>query len=208
MIRYLVCVLTGSLLSSVLFLSGCTLRSAPEVKYFGLLTMEQLGDSRRVGVHPEMKLGIGPLTIPDSLQRSQIVTRHYENQFQFDEYNRWAGVLEKDLLSAIGDNLSVLLAVENVGFFPWMSYFTPTCSVAIDIQRFDGALNGQAALEAKWRIIDPKSSIVLQSGRSVLRRPSAGPGYPGLVKALSSLVADLSYELAVKMEKLIGEKTP
>lgn len=208
MIRYLICVLTGSLLLSIFLLSGCTLRSVPEVRYFGLLTMDQLGDTRRVAAHPEMKLGIGPLTIPDSLQRSQIVTRQYENQFQFDEYNRWAGILEKELLSAIGDNLSVLLAVKNVGFFPWMSYFAPTCSVALDIQRFDGALNGEAALEAKWRIVDTKSSIVLQSGRSVFRRPSAGPGYPGLVKALSHLVADLSYELAVKMEKLIGKKTP
>lgn len=208
MTRYLVFVMTGNLLLSVLFLSGCALRSAPEVKYFGLLTMEQLGDTRRVAAHPGMKLGIGPLTIPDSLQRSQIVTRQYENQFQFDEYNRWAGVLEKDLISAIGDNLRVLLGVENVGYFPWMSYFTPTCSVALDIQRFDGALNGEAALEAKWRIVDTNSSILLQSGRSVFRRPSAEPGYPGLVKALSMLVADLSYELAVKMEKLIVEKTP
>ena len=206
--RYLVVVLTGSLLLSVLFLSGCTLRSSPEVNYFGLLTMEQLGDTPRVGAHPEMKLGIGPLTIPDSLQRSQIVTRQYENQFQFDEYNRWAGVLEKDLISAIGDNLSVLLGVENVGYFPWMPYFTPTYSVAIDIQRLDGTLDGESALDAKWRIVDGHGSILLQSGRSVFRRPSTAPGYPGLVKALSMLVADLSYELAIKLEKMTGEKTP
>ncbi len=208
MIRYLVLVLTESLLLGVLLLSGCTLRSSPEVKYFGLLTMQQLDDTRRIAAHPEMKLGIGPLTIPDNLQRSQIVTRQYENQFQFDEYNRWAGVLEKDLISAIGDNLSVLLGVESVGFFPWRPYLTPTCSVAIDIQRLDGTLEGETVLDAKWRLVDTKSSILLQSGRSVFRRPSAEPGYPGLVKALSMLVADLSFELAVKIEKLTDKKTP
>lgn len=208
MIRYLVCLLTGSLLLSIFLLSGCALRSAPEVRYFGLMTMEQLGDTRRVAAHPEMKLGIGPLTIPDSLQRSQIVTRQYQNQFQFDEYNRWAGVLEKDLVSTIGDNLSVLLAVDNVGYFPWMSYFTPTYSVAIDILRFDGTLGGEAALEANWRIVDTNGMVLLQSGRSVFRRPSTEPGYPGLVKALSFLVSDLSYELATKLEKLTSEKTP
>lgn len=208
MIRYLVLVLTGSLLLSVLLLSGCTLRSSPEVKYFGLLTIEQLGDTRRIAAHPEMNLGIGPLTIPDSLQRSQIVTRKYENQFQFDEYNRWAGVLEKDLISVIGDNLRVLLAVENVGYYPWMSYFTPTHRVAVDIQRLDGAIDGASALEAKWRIVDANGLVLLQSGRSVFHRQSTEPGYPGLVKALSLLVADLSYELATKLEKLTGEKTP
>ena len=199
-------VLTGTLLLVCMLLFGCTLRAVQPVQYFSLLTMEQLEQTQPVGAHPELALGIGPITIPDSLKRSQIVTRVDGNQYQFNEFNRWAGVMEKDFLTVAGDNLGMLLGTENIGYFPWQPAFTPGYRVVIDIQRFDGSLAGEAVLEVRWSFIGSSGTEMLTSGRSVYRMPVAESGYAGLVRAESQLVAELCKELAVTLENLIGKK--
>jgi uncharacterized lipoprotein YmbA len=191
------------LLCCVLLLSGCLGRKSPEVTYYSLLTMEQLGEVQAIASHPDVKLGIGPITIPDSLKRTQVATRQHGNQYKFDEFNRWAGVLEKDFTEVLGDNLGVLIGVDKIGFFPWMHHFIPTYRVVIDIQRFDGSLGGEAVLGARWVIADAKGKGVLAGGKIVLRQSLEESTYTALIKAESQLVAKLSKEIAGEIDALV-----
>ena len=191
------------LLCCVLLVTGCIGRKSPEVTYYSLLTMEQMGEVQPVSSHPEIKLGIGPITIPASLKRSQVATRVQGNQYAFDEFNRWAGVLEKDITAVVGDNLGVLLGVEKIGFFPWMHYFTPSYRVVIDFQRFDGSLDGEAVLGARWAVADAEGKEFLAGDKIVLRQPLQEASYAALVKAESLLVAELSKKIAGEINGLI-----
>ena len=191
------------LLCCVLLLAGCIGRKSPEVTYYSLLTMEQLGQVQAIASHPEVRLGIGPITIPDSLKRSQVATRQHGNQYAFDEFNRWAGVLERDFTAVLGDNLGTLLGVDKVGTFPWLHYFTPTYRVVIEIQRFDGSLGGDAVLDARWAVADAEGKEFLAGGKIILRQSLQGPGYAALVKAESLLVAELSKKVAGEIDSLV-----
>ena len=191
------------LLCCVLLMTGCIGRKSPEVTYYSLLTMEQMGEVQPVSSHPEIKLGVGPITIPASLKRSQVATRQHGNQYAFDEFNRWAGVLEKDIANVIGDNLGVLLGVEKVGFFPWMHYFTPSYRVIVDIQRLDGSLDGEAVLGARWAVADAEGKEFLAGDKIVLRQPLQEASYAALVKAESLLVAELSKKIAGEIDGLL-----
>jgi uncharacterized lipoprotein YmbA len=191
------------LLCCVLLVTGCIARKSPEVVYYSLLTMEQMGEVQAISSHPEIKLGIGPITIPDSLKRSQVATRVQGNQYAFDEFNRWAGVLEKDITAVVGDNLGILLGVEKIGFFPWMHYFTPSYRVVIDFQRLDGSLDGEAVLGARWAIADADGKKFLAGDKIVLRQPLQEPSYAALVKAESLLVAELSKKIAGEINVLL-----
>jgi len=191
------------LLCCVLLLAGCIGRKSPEVTYYSLFTMEQLSDVQAIASHPEVRLGIGPVSIPDSLKRSQVATRQHGNQYAFDEFNRWAGVLEKDLTSVLGDNLGDLLGVEKVGYFPWMHYFKPTYRVVIDVVRLDGALDGEAVLSARWAVTDADGKEFLAGGKSDYRRPLQGSDYAALVEAESLLVAELSKKVAGEIDSLV-----
>ena len=191
------------LLCCVLLVTGCIGRKSPEVTYYSLLTMEQMGEVQPVSSHPEIKLGVGPITIPASLKRSQVATRQHGNQYAFDEFNRWAGVLEKDIANVVGDNLGVLLGVEKVGFFPWMHYFTPSYRVIVDIQRLDGSLDGEAVLGARWAVADAEGKEFLAGDKIVLRQPLQEASYAALVKAESLLVAELSKKIAGEIDGLL-----
>lgn len=207
MIRYVARLLVGwLLLSTFLVLSGCVGRSAPQVNYYSLLSIEQLGQSQAIAGHPEIKLGISSVTIPDSLKRSQIATRRHGNQYDFSEFNRWAGVLEKDLAAVVGDNLGLLLGVHKVDYFPWMRHFTPDYRIEIDIQRLDGALDGEAVLVARWAVADTTGKKFLAGGRDVLRQPLQGSSFAELVKIESILVAELSEKVAGEIDRLIGKQ--
>ena len=190
------------LFTFVLLLSGCLGRSSPKVTYFSLLTMKQLGEVQPVASLPDVKLGIGPITIPDSLKRSQIATRQHGNQYAFDEFNRWAGLLERDLTSVLGDNFGQLLGVEKIGVFPWMPFFKPTYRVMVDVIQLDGALDGEAVLSARWAISDSEGKTYLVGKKSVYSKPLEDASYASLIKAESQVVAELSKEIAGEIAAL------
>ena len=195
----------GSVLCVVvlLLLSGCLSRSSPKVTYYSLLEMDQQGEVQSVASLPDVKLGIGPVTIPDSLKRSQIATRQHGNQYAFDEFNRWVGALEKDLTSVLGDNLGQLLGVEKVGFFPWLHHFKPTYRVTVDVLRLDGAIDGEAVFSARWAVSDADGKDYLAGKKSVYRKPLEDASYASLIKAESYLVAELSKEIAGELATLV-----
>jgi hypothetical protein len=190
------------ILIAVLLIAGCLGRSSPKVTYFSLLTMEQMGETEAVASLPEVKLGVGPVVIPDSLKRSQIATRQHGNQHEFAEFNRWAGVLEKDITSVLGDNLGQLLGIEKVGFFPWLYHFKPTYRVMVDVIRFDGSIDGEAFLSARWEVSDAEGKDFLAGKKSDYRQPLEDASYAALIKAESQLLAALSKEIAAEIAAL------
>lgn len=195
--KTLSCLLLASLL-----LAGCLGRSAPQVAYFSLMTMEQLGDTQRITALPEVSLGVGPMTIPESLKRSQVATRSQGNLYRFDEFNRWAGMLEKDIATVMGDNLAQLLGIDKVAQFPWLNHFTPTYRITVDIQQLDGELAGEAILIARWAVADASGKKLLAAKKSVYRQPLAAADFATLVKTESLLVAALSREIAAEVATL------
>lgn len=189
-------------LVAFLLVTGCISRSAPTVNYYSLMTLEQLGDAEAIAALPEVRLGVGPVTIQDSLKRSQIATRKLGNQYQFAEFHRWAGVLEKDINSVMGDNLGQLLGIEKVGVFPWLHHFKPTYRVMVDVIRFDGALDGEAVLSARWAIADNDGKDYLAGKKSEYRQPLEDASYAALIKAESQVLAALSKEIASEIVAL------
>jgi uncharacterized lipoprotein YmbA len=168
--------------------------------------MEQMGATIVAPIESDFRIGIGPITIPDALKRTQLVTRDVQNIYRFDEFSRWAGTLEKDIAYVLGDNLDDLLGADKIAFFPWMHHFTPTYRVVVDIIQFDGELTGEAILSARWAIADADGKVNLAGGKSVYRQPVEGGNYMGLVKAESQLLAELSRDLAKAIKTLSGHK--
>jgi uncharacterized lipoprotein YmbA len=195
-----------ALLATGVALFGCIGKSSPQVTFYSLLSMEQIGTTVAAPAGSDLKIGIGPITIPEALKRAQIVTRDAHNVYRFDEYHRWAGTLDKDIATILGDNLGDLLGTDKVASFPWMLHFKPTHRVIVDITQFDGELAGEAVLSARWTIIDQGGTASLASGRSVFRQTAEGSDYTALVKAESLLLADLSREVAQTIRNLPAQK--
>ena len=190
----------------ILTLVGCLGGQSPSVDYYGLASLEQIDSDAAASNRLNIALGVGPVTVPYYLKKSQIATRLEGNRYRFDEFHRWAGVIEKDLSSVIGNNLGLLLGTDEVMFFPWMHYFKPDYRVVIEIIQFDSALNGDAVLSTRWAIIDGAGVTTLSSGKSDYRHALDSPSYEALINAESLLLATFTRELAGELRALTTQE--
>ena len=150
-------------------------------------------------------LGIGPVKIPDYLNRAQIVTRAGPNRLDVNEFNRWGGSFATNLASVLAQNLSAILGTDDVFIFPADEAMDPRYRVVLSILQFDGALGENVVLDARWTITGPRRSNQLDTGRSVVRQATSSNTYEAYVAAQSQALETLSRELAAKIKQLLDK---
>lgn len=182
-------------------LIACGGRS-PSVAYYTLNTIEQESPELENSETFDIAIGIGPVTIPESLKRTHIATRLNDNRLSFNEFHRWSGLLEKDISAVLGDNLGFLLGTDQIAFFPWIKAFKPDYRVTVEIVQFDSNLDGNAVLSARWTVTDADGTMILASGKSRYRQELASSSYLAVVAVESQLLAKLSRELAEELKSL------
>jgi uncharacterized protein len=148
-------------------------------------------------------LAVGPLTIPEYLDRPQIVTRGAPGEIAAAEFDRWAEPLKQGLARAIAENLAILLAKDKIPVFVIPGAGSADYRLAIAVTRLDGALPGEAVLDATWSIIDADGATVVPAARAHLGTPiPEDGGYRDLVEAQSTLAADLCRAVATAAKGL------
>ncbi len=150
---------------------------------------------------PCYSLGISPVEFPVYLDRTQIVTQGPGNQMQLADFDQWVEPLHENFKRILMDNLAGSLCVKPLVLFPWPAGMRPEYQVAIQVQRFDGALGQEAVLRANWSILNPAGDVLFWKA-ATLREPVAGPGYAPLAAAQSALVARFGQEVAAALKTL------
>ena len=90
------------LMSVVLMvLSACTGISKPSNFYVLSALPESETAVKGVGNESALSIGIGPITLPIYLDRSQIVTRISRNELKMDEFHRWAEPLKENFFRVL-----------------------------------------------------------------------------------------------------------
>jgi uncharacterized lipoprotein YmbA len=197
--------LTAYVLCTLLLIIGACGRTQT-AKFYTLnaLTDPQPGE-QAVRSGEEAAVGLGPIRLPEYLDRPQIVTRAGPNEVRFADYHRWAGPLAGHVSSILAENLSNLLGSNRVALFPWKSTTPIDCRVEIDIGRFDGKPGGTVVLQSRWTVFPEDRKRVLASKSSSLSEPVNGNGYEALVAAQSRALAALGREIAEAIRSLPPE---
>ncbi|HVP80408.1 MAG TPA: PqiC family protein [Thermodesulfobacteriota bacterium] len=143
-----------------------------------------------------VSIGIGPVEIPDYLDQKQIVTRVTPNEIKLAEYDRWAESLKDNLTRVLAKNLSRLLCIKEISFFPWRREIPKDYRIEVKVIRFDGSLGDSVVLEAWWTLLSGDGKTLLQSKRSNFSEPANGRDYKSLVSAQDRNLASLSREIA------------
>jgi hypothetical protein len=145
-------------------------------------------------------IGLGPITLPDVVDRPQFVLRTGANQVVIAEEHRWAGPLKSEIPRVIAENLSQLLGVKQVWSYPQSAAETAEIRVLVDVQRFDSAPGEAATIDASWTV--RRKSGEPASGRSLVKEPVNGSGYDVLAAAHNRALAAVSREIAAAIRSL------
>jgi uncharacterized protein len=178
----------------VLCLGGIALLSAcasPPSYYYTLTPIQ----GTLTGEASTASIAVGPVSVPEAVNRSEIVVQLGPNEVVLDEFNQWAGPLQADIQRVIMDNLAKLLGTPRVSRFPQGPIITPDFRVQIEVLRFESALGDAALLDVIWTVRG-KSEKDEKTGRTTLREPVPEKSYQALAAAHSRALGTLSRELA------------
>jgi hypothetical protein len=194
------CAMLAMLVSSGV--TGGCMGSKPS-KFYMLQALSTAGlEPQATIAEKEIAVGVGPVALPDYLDRPQIVTRTGQNELQLAEFDRWVGPLDENFAQVLADNLSTLLATDRVALFPWPKSTPIDYQVAVEVTQFDGAPGGMALLTARWTLRSGDGQNTLAIRKSSISESVGGADYAALAAAQSRAVSRLSREVAAVIQSL------
>ncbi|HEY2747795.1 MAG TPA: PqiC family protein [Polyangia bacterium] len=146
-------------------------------------------------------IGLGPIRLPDYLDRPQLVTRLAANQLRISESERWAEPLADAFVDRVRRDLAAILQSDTIVAYPWDSSQHPALQVAIEVLRFERTSPEAVELDVRWTIRDDAQHL-LQTKESHIRQPTVAPDAQSAVAALSETLAALSREMAATLRGL------
>lgn len=182
-------------------LSGCT--SSPSSRFYILSPLATTGpETKPLSDERCLSLAVGPIKIPDYLDRPQIVTRVAQDEFALAEFDRWAGSLKDNLTRVLADNLSVFLCTKTILLFPWVGGIPIDYRIEVEVIRMDGSLGGNVTLQAWWIIFSGDKKQILLTRKSNVTEVTGSKDYKSLVSAESRALEKLSREIAEAIRPL------
>ena len=140
-------------------------------------------------------LGIGPVSLPDYLDRLQIVTRGASGEIAVSDTERWAEPLHEGLARVLDENLAALLGTQRIVRFPWPASLAPDVQVAVEVLRFDAGPGASLRLEARWSVRARGGETVVEPSLTRIEVPS-GNSADQRVRAHSEAASRLAREIA------------
>lgn len=189
----------------LLLLQGCiSVPTSPSPRFYTLQPIKEISGAELSGAAnlSNVIVGVGPVTLPEYLNRPQIVTRRSDNTVEFAQFDRWAESLDRGMARIIAKNFSLLLPTANVEIFPWNSVIPIRYQVMMKVIQLDCKLDSDVVLLVQWSILDAQEKKILLAKRSEYRKPIETHNYPGLVQAISSIMDSVSREIAQALTQL------
>jgi len=196
----------GLLAGLVLVLCACTPFAPgpqPRTRFYMLSALAPSGTAAEAPARmPQLAIGIGPVRIPEYLDRRNLIVRNSINEYEIVELAQWAEPLADTLGRVLADNLSVLLGTQRIVQFPWRPAIPVDCQLTLQVVQFDGSLAEQVVLRAQWQLFAVEGKKLLDFGYSVIEEKIAEPTIEALVAAKSRAAERFSREIAAAMRRL------
>jgi len=193
--RRLVLVLAG-----IPAVPGCGLLSprTDATHYAVLASLDELPGEVSGVAFPDSRLrvGLGPVTLPEYLRRPEIVSRVHGTRIMLSGTERWAEPLDQALLRVLAIDLERTLGAGRVVNYPWYESDRPELQIEIVFSRCERDESGKVVLAARWSVRDLESGAAPIEKESRIVRETTGPDGTATALALSQGLLELSRQIA------------
>ena len=192
----------GRVFSLIAFLlAGCS--TTPEVNYYTLNPFSEMQpDISQTVSGDTLAIGVGPVEFPKFLNRPQIVTRKSHHRVAVSEFHRWAGSFSEDFLRVLAKNISMLLPRDRVAVYPWTDQFSPTYSIQLIVDQFDGRFGGSVVLNVTWSVWNQNDANQAIFKHTRIKEPISAENYDALVAAQSRAIGTLSRTIVEEIARV------
>jgi hypothetical protein len=181
--------------------AGCS--RSPRVTFYTLEPGAQVETAAAVAAVPAV--AVGPVTLPEVVDRPQLVVRVAANRVEILETHRWAEPLKSEIPRLIAENLRRLLGSNMVSSYLQHAGVDADYRLLVDIQRFESSPGEAVIVEAVWSLRRAAGGAP-KTGRSLVREPVDAAGYDPLVAAYGRALLAVSRDLAtaIRAETAMG----
>jgi hypothetical protein len=182
--------------------AGCG--TSPKTQLYALQAspVPQLDDGNRA--ESRLHVVIGPVTLPELVDRPQIVVLTGEHSVHASDFNRWAEPLKAAFPRRLATDLARELKSTRVRIQGQEGAGDADLRIDVDVLRFEAALGDFALVEAVWTL--RRKGQPPRSGRSFVRERLTADGYPALVAGLGRATAGVGHDLAGAIRELPQER--
>lgn len=138
---------------------------------------------------------IGPILIPEYLDRPQMVLPVTRNELEILEHHRWAEPLDENIMQVLAENLEQLLTSNKIFPFNEFTAANFTNQLKVGITRFGIEENKTAVLKGSWALYDRSNNILLQHKFNFDQSISSRE-YNEIIPVYNKLLAQLSQEIS------------
>ncbi|HTY21338.1 MAG TPA: PqiC family protein [Geobacteraceae bacterium] len=141
-------------------------------------------------------VAVGPVTLPELVDRPQLVIRVASDRVEIVETDRWAEPLKSEIPRLLAENLFRLLRPARVSTIDQSESRDAEYRVLVDIQRFESIPGEGVMIDALWSVRRSAAGATPRRGSSQVRERAVGAGYDVLVAAHGRALAAISSDIA------------
>jgi len=184
-------------------LAGC-LKARTDPSRFYLLTPIASNESATSSQprRSSVVIGLGPISLPDYVNRPQLVTRSTTNEIIISDFDRWAEPLPANIQRVLSQNLAALLPAYHVVKHPWYRTAKIRYQVQVDFLRFEPSSDGTVTVIANWKIRDGRSKKTRRTQTLSMSSATNSALTEKRVASLSQALGELSTEIATSLRAL------
>jgi uncharacterized lipoprotein YmbA len=195
-------VFSFGIIALTLLLNGC-MRDSKTVQFYMLNADSGVTGTTRVPASAnEPLIGLGPIRIPEYLNRPQMIVAITDNQYRLSEDHRWAERLDQNISLALFKALPRQLGTDRIVRYPWPQRQVVDYQVGIDILEFNVDASGQSRLIAQW-FVKRKDKPTIDK-RSIYQFPASTTDHAAMVKAQSQCLTKLGQEISETLRQLMA----
>ena len=182
----------AALLAGACLMLGCA--ATPPDRYYRLVAA---GEAAPIALPagPRPAVAVAAVSVPELVDRPQIVTLGPGSEVRLSEQHRWAEPLKLAIGRVVADRLSQALGGALVSAYPAEAAADTAYRVSLNVQRFDSELGVAAHTTVLWtvrRLADGQQ----HSGRSALSTVPADASHDALAAAHAQALGRIADEIA------------
>jgi uncharacterized lipoprotein YmbA len=183
--------------------SSCSIRSPgkDEARFAVLASVDEMPGATGAMADSQapassVRFGLGPITLPDYLLRTEIVTRRDGTRIVPSPTEHWSEPFDRAVERVLGIDLERALGAGRIAHYPWYRSDRPDVQIQIAFARCEREESGKVVLAARWTVrgLDDEAKAIERESR--IERQAASAAGSSTALALSQALADLAAEIA------------
>jgi uncharacterized protein len=188
--------------------AGCSSVLAPQPdpsRFFALSAAtgaSNEGSAQNVAAAASLTYGVGPVRIPDYLDRNEICMRLSASELTYSPTDRWAAPLRTSIPTVLAQDLARQLGQGHVVIYPWIGERVDY-QIEVDVLRFEASADGKSYLIARWVVrkgADGRAAVMVRD--SSYAQDAGSKSTTASVEALSFTLDELGRDIAADLGSL------